>query len=79
MALRATAARALEKAAEEGGIIVQIVWRPEVKKWRVVASVHTGSRVQAMTVDVDHTGAPGVDDLRRLVTSIQRECESWLW
>jgi len=77
--LSRTAASAAQRASQETGIVIQLVWRHEVKQWRIVASLHTGKGVRVLTRDVDWTGAPDVDDLRRLVTSIQRECESWLW
>lgn len=80
MALARGMAPRMQHVAETGGILVQIVWEPEDKQWVVVASLHSASRrVQVLTQKVDATGAPDLDELRRLLGAIQRECESWLW
>lgn len=76
---RGLAAKRLREVTDEGGIIVQIVWRMEAKQWRIVASLHSGSRVRVITRDVSATGAPDLEELVRLVNALQRECESWLW
>lgn len=71
----------MREVATNGGILIQIMWDGEAKQWLAVASLHGSAsrRVQVIQRRIDATGAPDLDDVRRLLGAIQRECESWLW
>lgn len=61
------------------GVNMTLRWRAESKQWVLVASLHTDKGSRVISERIDWTGAPEVEDLKRLATAIRRECESWLW
>lgn len=71
----------LERFAQRDttGVLITLEWDGINKLWQLVASIHGNERARVVSEKIHWTGAPDTDDLRRLVTAIRRECESWLW
>lgn len=74
------ASRRISTAIDRGAtVVISVHWIPGEKKWDIVGSLHSRTRAQVVRTTSANTGAPDLDDVRRMLSAIRLECESWLW
>lgn len=75
-----SASASVNAAVKRGAALtITLHWQEDSKSWLFVGTLHRAHRNVTRTLKVNHTGAPDVDDLVRLLGAMGLECESWLW